>query len=261
MGAKRMGCAVSKDPEVYYDLDGHIAYIVLASVARRNALGASLVSALTDALCKAIADEVRVAVISSVENSPAWSSGFAIDELPEVPDGAWPHPLAELTALIRGVPFPVVAAVTGGAWGGGFELALSCDAIIAEEDAVFALTPARLGVAYDAQALDRIAERLPRHLAMGMIMTADPVHARRLHEVGVVWEVAHGHDGVRASARALAETTSARAPLTLAAAKAVFQGLDPQVIDQRAIQAWTSRDYREGAAAFKERRSANFRGQ
>jgi enoyl-CoA hydratase/carnithine racemase len=85
---------------------------------------------------------------------------------------------------------PVIAVVRGYTYGGGFELALACDIILAGEDAEFALTEARLGLVAGAGGVFRLSRQLPTKIAMGHLMTGRPMTARRAHELGLVNEVA-----------------------------------------------------------------------
>ena len=235
--------------------------VIMCDTDRRNALGHSMVSTLIDALCKALADGARGAVLRAEPGAPAWSAGFAIDELPETFDSSWSHPLKPLTDVIAGMPFPVVAAVGSGAWGGGCEIALRCDMVLAVGEAPFALTPAKLSVAYDTEALDALRRRVPAHVLSQMLLTAEPISASRLFQVGVVSQVFPDEHALDEGVASVMRAICARAPLSLAHAKAVLGNLSDDVIAARSAAAWGSQDYKEGRAAFQERRPAAFTGQ
>lgn len=235
--------------------------VTMAQTERRNALSAAMVDAIVAEIAHATNAGARALILRAEPGARTWSAGFAIDELPMDPDGAWPHPLTEVTDAIRETPIPVIAAVEGGAWGGGCEVALMCDLLVAAADAQFALTPGRLGVAYDPAALRRLEERLPAGLLSRMLITADPISATVLADLGIVTRlVAPGQDLAEA-ALDLGALVATRAPLTISAAKAVLADLPDEVIAERSAAAWMSQDYREGRAAFLERRPPDFTGR
>ena len=236
-----------------------VLVLTMAEQERRNALGAAMVEALDACIGQAVQRGCRSLILRAEPGARTWSAGFAIDELPKGPLAAWPHPLVAVTEAIRSAPMPVIAAVEGGAWGGGCEVALTCDLIVATTQASFALTPARLGVAYDAAALARLAERLPRHVLAELLLTAQPMSAQRLESVGVVNAVVAEED-LDTYVQDLAGQIASLAPLSISAAKAVLADLPGRVAAERAERAWTSRDYREGLAAFAERRPPDFTG-
>ncbi len=238
-----------------------VTVVTMTAASRRNALGRSMVAALSAAIAEASDGGCRALVLRAEPGARTWSAGFAIDELPVHPLAAWPHPMRPLTDAIAQAPMPVIAVVEGGAWGGACEVALSCDLIVAAHDATFALTPARLGVAYDAEAVHRLARRLPVQVLAELIMTAAPVGASRLHDLGVISRLAEPGEGLSASALGLAREIAVNAPLTISAAKAVLHGLDEAEVTERADRAWASADYREGRTAFIERRPPEFTGR
>ncbi len=235
--------------------------LTMTSSHRRNALSSAMVSALVNAMDEAGGAGCRALILRAEPGATSWSAGFDIGELPRDPADTWPHPMAPITHAIRHASFPVIAAVEGGAWGGGLEVAFTCDLVVATHDAVFALTPARLGVAYDAPAIERLCQRMPRQVVAELIMSAHSMSAQRLHDLGVVNAVVDGSSGLTSTTRHLAQDISANAPLTIAAAKAVIAGLPTTVIADRTRRAWTSSDYREGVSSFQNRRSPEFTGE
>lgn len=115
---------------------------------------------------------------------------------------------------------PVIAAVNGMALGGGFELALAADMIVASEEATFALTEAAIGLIADAGGVIRLPRRLPRAIAMEMLMTGRHVPAKELERWGLVNQVVPA-DSLLYAARELAERIAASAPLSLQAIKEI----------------------------------------
>lgn len=162
---------------------------------------------------------------------------------------------------------PVIAAVEGYALAGGFELALSCDMIVASSTAKFGLPEVTRGLVAGAGGLLRLPRRIPYHVAMEIALTGAHYPAARLAEVGLVNRVTEG-GGALAAARELAATVAANAPLALAATKrVVVESADWPSDEQFARQGeiigpvFGSNDAMEGAAAFAEKRKPVWKGE
>jgi enoyl-CoA hydratase len=162
---------------------------------------------------------------------------------------------------------PVIAAVEGYALAGGFELVLSCDLVVASEAAKFGLPEVKRGLVAGAGGLFRLPRRVPYHLAMEVAMTGDHFSAERLREAGLVNAVVPAGEAL-AGAKDLAVRIAQNAPLALAASKRVIVesadwdsaasfDLQSEII----MPVMTSKDAMEGAAAFAEKRAANWRGE
>ncbi|WP_421738046.1 enoyl-CoA hydratase-related protein [Caulobacter sp.] len=165
---------------------------------------------------------------------------------------------------------PVIAAVNGLAMGGGFEIALACDLIIASEDAVFALPEPKVGLAALAGGLHRLPRLIGLKRAMGMILTGRRVSAQEGLAFGFVNEVAPAAE-VMSVARRWAEEIAANSPMSIRASKqTVHRGLDePSLADaykgQSAYPAvkalFRSADVREGPLAFAQKRKPKWTGR
>jgi crotonobetainyl-CoA hydratase len=165
---------------------------------------------------------------------------------------------------------PVIAAVNGLAVGGGFELALACDLIVAVEDAQFSLPEALVGVLADAGAF-RLPKRLPRAIAMEMLLTGRRMGADEARRWGLVNAVTP-RGGLMDKAREYAQAVLRAAPLAVAALKEVTRAtevLDIQacytLMRSRKLKAYetmlASEDAREGPRAFAEKREPAWKGQ
>src|SRR5450432_3269169 len=158
---------------------------------------------------------------------------------------------------------PLIAAVNGVAMGGGFEIALACDLIVAAQSAVFALPEPRVGLAALAGGLHRLPRAIGVKRAMGMILTGRRVSAKEGYELGFVNEVAPGE--TIAAARRWASLICECGPLSIRASKqAVMCGLDEPTLEaalkgQRHYEAvaalFKSEDFVEGPRAFAEKRA------
>lgn len=164
---------------------------------------------------------------------------------------------------------PVIAAVNGAAMGGGFEIALSCDIVVAAADAVFAMPEPRVGLAALASGLHRLPRTIGWQRAMGIILTGRKVTADEGLDLGFVNSVVPP-DALLAEARRWAELILECSPLAIRAAKEIARdglaspSLDAAIAGQRdgeALRAMlTSADYGEGPRAFAEKRLPRWRG-
>ena len=165
---------------------------------------------------------------------------------------------------------PLIAAVNGVAMGGGFEIALACDIIIASELAVFALPEPRVGLAALAGGLHRLPRAIGTKRALAMILTARRVSAVEGKELGFVAEVTAPQDLMRI-AREWAKTICALGPMSIRASKeAVYRGLDEPSLEAAikgqnkypAVAAlYTSEDFVEGPLAFSQKRAPAWKGR
>jgi enoyl-CoA hydratase/carnithine racemase len=165
---------------------------------------------------------------------------------------------------------PLIAAVNGVAMGGGFEIALACDIILASEGAVFALPEPRVGLAALAGGLHRLPRAIGVKRAMGMILTARRVSAREGLELGFVHEVTAPGD-LLAAAERIAGQIGELSPMSVRASKqAVMRGLDEPTLEAairgqgkyEAVAAlFKSQDFVEGPRAFAEKRPPRWTGK
>lgn len=175
--------------------------------------------------------------------------------------------LTEFFALDK----PVIAAVNGLAMGGGFELALAADLIVAADGAEFALPEIRLGMLADSGGVLRLPRRLPAAIARDMMLTGRRMGAVEAARWGLVNQVV-GAQALPAAAAALAQQIVAAAPLAVAALKQVLRATESQSVEQayRTLRAGAlpayqamlaSDDAREGPRAFAEKRAPVWRGR
>ncbi len=163
---------------------------------------------------------------------------------------------------------PVIAAVNGVAMGGGFEIALACDIIIASDAATFALPEPRVGLAALAGGLQRLPRQIGSKRALGMILTGRHVPAAEGYELGFVNKVVPAGE-LLATAREWAGMICACAPLSVRASKdVVYRSLDMASLEESIKASYdsvkamaTSEDFVEGPKAFSEKRAPNWKGK
>jgi enoyl-CoA hydratase len=162
---------------------------------------------------------------------------------------------------------PLIAAVEGFALAGGFEIALSCDLIVASREARFGIPEVKRSLVAAGGALIRLPKRIPYHLAMELALTGEPIGAERAAEVGIVNRLSEPGQTLDAALE-LAQQIVKNAPLALIASKEILQ----RAPDWAEQEAWAkqrevsgpvfaSEDAREGATAFAEKREPVWRGR
>ena len=180
--------------------------------------------------------------------------GFARGEIPIVPDRGF-------AGLVQRPPRkPLIAAVEGYALGGGFEIALACDLIVAANNATFGLPEVKRGLTANAGGLLRLQHRLPYHYAMELVLTGRMLPATEAGELHLVNRVTEPGDALDAALE-LAEAIAANAPLALSTSKQIMvESVDWPVEEKFARQHQfvdpirKSKDAAEGARAFVEKR-------
>ena len=240
---------------------------------KANAIDAATSRALGQAFT-AFRDDpaLRVAIVTGA-GARFFSAGWDLKAAARgEEDGAdfGPGGFAGLTELFD-LHKPVIAAVNGIAAGGGFELALACDLIVACEEAEFFLPEVNVGLIPDAGGVLRLPRRLPRAIAMEMLLTGRRMDAAEAARWGLV-NFAVPRAELMSVARSLAARIAAAAPLALAAVKEVVAATEPLSIEAGFANLRTGRhpayqamlgsdDFREGPRAFAEKRPPVWHGR
>jgi enoyl-CoA hydratase/carnithine racemase len=248
---------------VRYEVIDRIATITLDRPDQRNAIDASTTAALRSALDRAETDRDVLVAILTASGDRAFCAGmdlkaFARGEGPAILEG--PGGFAGFTHYPR--TKPCIAAVNGAALGGGCEIVLSCDLIVAVEHARFGLPEVTRGLFAASGGVLRLPRLIPRARALELLLTGDSIDAGAAHNLGLINMVVP-HALLQETARDLARRICANAPLavreTLALARAVF-ALPEEQLQCQNDAAWTriaaSEDAREGPQAFAEKRPA-----
>jgi enoyl-CoA hydratase len=233
---------------------------------RRNALNMAVRESLARHCLELAADRsVRCLVITGDEK--AFAAGADVPELASrtPTDEAFARSRAAWIVLEQ-FPKPVIAAVNGFALGGGCELAMHCDIIIAGESAKLGQPEVKLGIMPGAGGTQRFVRALGKFAAMRYLLTGDPLSATHAWQLGLVSEVVADAQ-VLPHALALADRIAALPPVALAAIKeTVLLGADMPLssgllLERKAFQLlFATEDKTEGISAFVERRKPQFRG-
>lgn len=249
---------------ISYELDGPVAWLTINRPEARNALNREVREGLFDGFRRFSADAAARVLVLTGAGDRAFCAGGDLKEMAadalEVPP---PDFLPQLGRNID-VDKPVIAAVNGVAYAGGFLLAQNCDLVVAADTATFAITEVTVG--RGAPWAAPLPWLIPPRVAMQLLLTGDPIDAARAHQLGLVNEVVP-LSGLRAAAQALGERIAANAPLSVLAGKRTVRLMaDLPLADayRRAEEIWApvyrSQDAQEGPRAFTERRRPVWRG-
>ncbi len=252
---------------ILVERDGAVATVIINRPDKLNALNWALVGELADEMEALDRDDAIRAIVLTGAGERAFAAGADIAEMSDKSASqmafggfaGWDH--------IRRIKKPIIAAVEGFALGGGSELAMHADIIIASEKAKFGQPEILLGIMCGAGGTQRLTRTIGKYRAMELCLTGDQVTAQQMEAWGIVNHVVPVGQA-RAEATALAQKIASRAPiatlLTKEAILAAFETpLEAGLAYEKRVFAllFSTDDQKEGMAAFMEKRPAQFKGK
>jgi len=246
-----------------------IAHVVLNRPNARNAVTLAMWRELAEIFSRFAADGELRAVVLAGEGKD-FSVGADISEFDDIRNDRRQSAEYEVavdacSGAIAGLGKPVVAAISGYCLGGGCHLALACDFRFADRSAALGIPAAKLSIVYGVRSVQRLSALVGIANAKRILYSGDRYSAEQAKSMGLVDEI---HDDVGPAAEQFVERLAANAPLSIAGAKFMLNGLamgagalDLTAAQQLIDAASDSEDFREGRRAFAEKRPPRFRGQ
>ena len=249
--------------------DRGLAVLELSNPDRQNAISSTMWDTIRKFAGEA-GDRPEIRVILVRGSGTTFSAGADISEFDAARSNAanaraYDDCIEMSCQQLEAVPQPTIAVIDGLCWGAGASLAASCDLRIASDDASFAVPAARLGLGYDVRGIRRLVRVFGAGATTFLLYTAKRLTAKRACDIGAV-HVLVEPERLAGAAFDLADEIASNAPLTIAAAKlgirGIAQGNEELLTEAQrlAILADASADYREGRAAFAEKRKPRFAG-
>jgi enoyl-CoA hydratase len=252
---------------ILVEREERVGIVTLNRPKELNALRTDLVSELANALEEFDHDEeIGCMVITGAEDR-AFAAGADIKEMSDKSPidmllggfAAWQR--------IRNIQKPMIAAISGYALGGGCELAMHCDMIVASENARFGQPEILLGIIPGAGGTQRLARTLGKYRTMEIVLTGAQVTAQEMHALGLVNRIVPKGEHLTEAVK-LAKTVAAQAPVALRLAKDAVNAAFETTLDQgleierkNFFLLFATEDMREGMQAFVEKRKAEFKGR
>jgi enoyl-CoA hydratase/carnithine racemase len=253
---------------IYDEPAPHVARLRIDNPNKRGALDQEILDAIASTV-----PEVDARCLVLTGTGSVFSAGYDIGGLPEdrfaeEAEKLVAHPFTEAIEAVTNFPFPVIGALNGHTIGGGLELALSCDIRLCSEEAKLGMPPAKLGLVYSYDGLDKFIQTIGPARTRELFFTAQNISADRALKWGLVNAVLQS-EAVGPDSVVLAQSIAANAPLSLKGNKRVINTLiSREEVTQEALaelselrrECFLSNDFREGVRAFAEKRAPEWSG-
>lgn len=250
-----------------------VARLTISRPEARNALDHDVLGAIADAMPR-LDDGIETRCVLITGEGKAFSAGYDIAGIPEDSfeadaEALVAHPFQAALEAVARHPWPVVAALNGHALGGGLELALTADLRICARGAKLGMPPAKLGLIYGHTGLRRFIDAIGVPRTKELFLTGRNLDAERSESIGLVHWVVDDTE-VEAASVELAAEVAGNAPLSMKGNKYAIDALRdnpvlPEDLERELIElresCFGSADFREGIAAFGEKRKPHWRGE
>jgi len=244
----------------------NVGVIILADTAKHNRLSHSFSEQLIEAINE-LSNEYRVIILRAPLNTKIWCVGHDIKEFAV---GRDPLPAEDsyeqLLHCIQHCPRPIIAMIEGSVWGGGCELALTCDMAIASDNSQFAITPAKIGLPYNINGLKRYLNALPLAHIKELFFSAQPISAQRAAQINLINHCVPVEE-LENFVYTLAKNISENSPEVITNLKQQLLLLNDRpltsqtmaTIEQSREDIYNGANFAEGLTAFFEKRIADFK--
>ncbi|MBI3801052.1 MAG: enoyl-CoA hydratase/isomerase family protein [Deltaproteobacteria bacterium] len=251
--------------EILYENRGRVAVIMINRPAARNAINQGVREGLAEAWERFANDREARAAILTGAGDQAFCAGADLKEMAVKKLGSLPRNFLSTLNVNTQVTKPVIAAVNGVAYAGGWALVQMCDLVVASQTARFAITEAKVGRGMPWAV--PLTNMIPQKILLEILLTGNPITAQRAYEIGFVNHVVPA-DQVMPKALEIAETIAENAPLTVAAAKEMVylatdmgRGAGLEAARHLFDHVYRSEDAQEGPRAFAEKRKPQWKGR
>jgi enoyl-CoA hydratase/carnithine racemase len=250
-----------------------VARIRISNPERRNALDHEILDGLAE-LIPTLDRGIEIRCVMITGEAPVFSAGYDIATIPTETferdaEALVAHPFPAALEAIASHPWPTLAAINGHCLGGALELAITCDLRICSDAAKLGMPPAKLGLVYGHTGLRKFLDTVGLARTKELFLTGRNFEAARAEQIGLVNEVV-ADSALADDAVAMAAAIAANAPLSMRGNKRAIEVLNQNPVLSEAQESalialrescFSSEDFREGIAAFAEKRKASWKGR